>query len=691
MFKQIFIVMGLLLTALNAQAQIACKGSALCPLELSGPQPSIVSPMNCGDTQVLTYTLKNNASAPIGITDVIQTLAGDTSPHSTVNITGGSCGSSVPAKKSCTIVVTITAASCPVLSAAKFPETIARELVVDPSGNQANLTAVITVQVVTPPPPACSLELSSPQPSIQNPMDCGDEQVLVYTLQNNSSAAIGVANAIATLMGDDSASTVAITNDGCDSTVPAHTSCDIEVTIDATACSSGSFPETINRELVVDLDCSTTALTSPIGLQVIDVTPPTGNFIAAAAGHDEITAGLPTLLAVHDATGNWKNVSPNIADGVFNDVSCTGSGTSGICVAAGYIGAANITPLLYVSQDGGVTWGAADYVGTPPPAKGEFEAVSCTGSDNTAVCYAVGADNVAFLPMVFRSTNGGGSWSTVSIPISLTMGNLQAVSCIKNSASNHTCAIGGSQDENSIYMPLLGIITESGFTAATVLPAGMNAITERGVACTPTEPSGNVVCTALLTTQNDTAFALAVNNNARSSSTWSAPSITIPHVLNGTACTTLSNGQAACTAVGDNATILFTADAANLSSWNTNTVSSGNDYNVTACTSVEATAVCIAAGTGTSAPIYVNTDMLGSTTWSAAAFTALPANSDFRGTACSTQQDGKVVCIAAGSAGGAPALFVNTDILAEGAWSTPTVTPALPSTGYFLGAGGSSG
>lgn len=125
-------------------------------------------------------------------------------------------------------------------------------------------------------------------------------------------------------------------------------------------------------------------------------------------------SGSP-MLAVSTNGGNTWNV-PTIPDfpslGWIDEVSCTGDGSTAICVAGGFDYDVNL-PLLVVSTDGGNTW-AIKHVDVSPIEAGGFGAVSCTGSESTAVCIAAGTGFIGSsdrIPLMIVSVDGANTWA----------------------------------------------------------------------------------------------------------------------------------------------------------------------------------------------------------------------------------------------------------------------------------------
>ncbi len=134
-------------------------------------------------------------------------------------------------------------------------------------------------------------------------------------------------------------------------------------------------------------------------------------------------------------------------NGSLLSVDCAGSGQNALCVAAGYTGnaASEAKPLLFQSQDGGQNWNT---ILVPNISNtGLFRKVSCTGSGSTAICVAVGttaSGSPSTSPLLALSNDGGNTWHTASInDLPNNYGDLTGVSCTKG-----VCVAIGKNDTN---------------------------------------------------------------------------------------------------------------------------------------------------------------------------------------------------------------------------------------------------
>lgn len=165
------------------------------------------------------------------------------------------------------------------------------------------------------------------------------------------------------------------------------------------------------------------------------------NALCIAVGQNQ-TSFAPLMAMSTNGAATWNIVSiPGLpSDGIFNTSSCTGSGSTAICIAAGQE-QASFAPLLVVSNDGGATWTVKSVTGAP--INGEFDASSCTGSGPAAICTAVGVDQVSFLPLLAVSNDGGNTWAVKTVSGLLSnSGTFHATSCTGN-GSNAICTVSG--------------------------------------------------------------------------------------------------------------------------------------------------------------------------------------------------------------------------------------------------------
>ena len=109
-----------------------------------------------------------------------------------------------------------------------------------------------------------------------------------------------------------------------------------------------------------------------------------------------------------DAGATWSVYEINGAFGPgFSSVSCVdASSTSFDCWAVAGSG-------VEVSTDGGQTWSSE----TVPASVTYLNGISCA---NTSDCWAVGGGQNGTSPVIIATTNGGSGWSTETVPSSVT-------------------------------------------------------------------------------------------------------------------------------------------------------------------------------------------------------------------------------------------------------------------------------
>jgi hypothetical protein len=181
-------------------------------------------------------------------------------------------------------------------------------------------------------------------------------------------------------------------------------------------------------------------------LSSVSCTGAVGSAICAAVGSD-YTSNIPLAVFSNDGTASTWNVLslPALpANSAFAGVSCTGSGSTAICAAAG--NGQDMNTFLYVSVDGGVTWTHPTITGLP--VKGSLTQVSCAGTGSNAVCMAIGQDQTAdpYPPLLVTSTDGGVSWAVVNVPGITKNGYYRSIACTNatNDPSAAVCTIVGN-------------------------------------------------------------------------------------------------------------------------------------------------------------------------------------------------------------------------------------------------------
>lgn len=191
----------------------------------------------------------------------------------------------------------------------------------------------------------------------------------------------------------------------------------------------------------------------------------------------EIFTNLETVIA-HGFRG-----------GFFNGASCTGREKKAVCIAAGaYFTKSRHLPLLAVTRNGGDTWSYPPFIYTklrtvvnPNAITGTFDSASCSGNGSTALCVAAGNfcllsnpdSGCDLMPLVALSNNGGKNWSYPSavytnlatkIDASFKSGFFNSVSC-HTTATRSLCVAGGQYTTTNFEVfPMVAMSTDRGLT-----------------------------------------------------------------------------------------------------------------------------------------------------------------------------------------------------------------------------------
>ena len=146
-----------------------------------------------------------------------------------------------------------------------------------------------------------------------------------------------------------------------------------------------------------------------------------------------------------DGGNTWTQALTGVRGEIYS-ASCTGTGSNVVCTVAGQDG--NVNPLLYVGTNAGgslswtlVSTGIAD-------GDAYFNATSCTGSGTTAVCIAAGEDDNSGMVLLYQSTNGGSSWNAVS-SVAAQAGAFVSASCA-SAGSTVLCTAAGNSTGGTV-------------------------------------------------------------------------------------------------------------------------------------------------------------------------------------------------------------------------------------------------
>jgi len=438
-------------------------------------------------------------------------------------------------------------------------------------------------------------------------------------------------------------------------------------------------------------------------LFILQFTNAKGAVLVAAGnlGHGYRT---PILAVSNDPNaGKWalKSGTDFPDHGYFNTASCMGRGTTAVCTAVGQDDIASL-PLLTVSTDGGSNWMRKSVNGLPYK-QGIFHATSCTNTGATAICTAAGSnisvdDPTRSSPLIAVSNDGGNSWAVKSPPVFL-YGSLQGISCT-GSGANAVCVAVGTNDVGG---PLL-VLSQDGGQTWTMKSISTN-LSFNSVSCTGS--GSNAICAAVGTgdtegSSDNGLFLLTVSTDG--GNTWSIKSIpNLPNkgFFNSVSCTG-SGPTAICAAAAwaDGPPLLVVStDGGN--TWMVKQVKDfpssayGRFYSVS-CSGSAPTAICVAAGTakwGPAGPPLLAVSLDGGNNWLLKQVPGLPSNCIFQTTSC-TGSGPTAICTAGGSImdvhnnDGPPMLAMSTN--GGNNWKLESI-PNITSFGFFNGAAATDG
>lgn len=362
----------------------------------------------------------------------------------------------------------------------------------------------------------------------------------------------------------------------------------------------------------------------------------------------------PKLVQSLDKGVTWVEKSiGSFVDGTLYDTSCTGTESTAVCTAAG-IGdpdGSDLFPLLAVTRDNGVTWNQA----TIPvfPENAQLNTTSCTGSGSTAFCLAAGHHTLAdptVTPILVKSVDGGVSWSSVSIPGITLSGTLTDSSCT-GTGVNNVCTIIGK--DIAVSRPLLVVGTADGTSWSVAADITVfTSVTLNTTSCTGSGSSA--VCVAA--GKDSSAPFIAVSTNG--GTTWSRQIISgLPATgeFKASSCTG-SGTNVICSVAGvDNSNskaMLWVLNASSgVPAWTAPTLSGSSNVTLitTSCTGSGSTALCTAAGETQDASLtgVLIQSSNGGSTWTSSTITGgMPVAPDFRGSHCSVNQ---AICTTVGN------------------------------------------
>jgi hypothetical protein len=547
------------------------------------------------------------------------------------------------------------------------------------------MSCLICLFVLQPAMAELPVTISDPSPAIGAVYNVGDSATIIYTITNNVMnrsfplTVSGISNPL---------SRTTVSND-CNNSLPKGPStCSIGIQITPTTEEGG---KSLNQNLMVNYQ-GRTPLVKNIAFSV-----PQPSAVLTAAGYTMMGLNPDSLLLAvsYDGLGaTWTLASiigslPNF--GVFNATSCTGSGATAICIAAGQNISDN-TGLLVQSMNGGVTWAITPILGLP--SNSIFYSSSCSGSGATAICVAGGASGNAVI--LAQSTNGGATWIMHNIAGLLVGGRLNAASCSGSGVTGVCVAAGGSNQ------PLLVQSTDGGATWAAKSITGIPALGIFSAAsCTGSGPSA--ICIAAgqyFTGSAPPLLAQSTDGGANWAVVQSISGLPATGEFASTSCTG-SGPTAICIAAGESGNPgigppLLAQSTDGGAHWAV--VQSIPDLPPVAlflsasCTGSGSAAICIAAGqneTSSFVPFLVqSTD--GGVTWAIQPILGLTTIGIFHGSNC-TGNGATAICIATGQdlTGSFPPLLAQSTNGGR-TWAVKSVV-AAPSVGNFATAGATGG
>jgi hypothetical protein len=428
-------------------------------------------------------------------------------------------------------------------------------------------------------------------------------------------------------------------------------------------------------------------------------TPPI--LTAVGAYFTTYPTGYPLVASSLDGGSTWNALLTILStEGIFSTGSCTGLGSSAVCMAAGKAekaGMPGFFPFIAVSNAGVTSWS----VPTLPAGilAGEFYGSTCSGT----LCVASGESNDSSgdaNPLLLTSFDSGNTWNVVTFG-TITYGNFDGVSC--TNATTPVCVATGTGFNGTTPVPFVVASTDGGHTWAIKTITGLVGATAfNKPSCTGDNTSTLCVATGLqadpVSGYNIPLIAVSTDGD-----TWTVKSIaglpapTTNSQLYQVSCA--GTGSAAfCAAIGDvdgNKSIITSTDAGN--TWtlaNITATPTGGDYYSVNCSAGAGYGICSVSGgfaPARAAGPFVLQSIDGAQTWNAVTIPGLPTtDGQFNSTTC-TGSGANAICIASGyqaiAGGVAPLLAQTTN--GGSTWAMQTVT-SMPTDALFYGSGASA-
>jgi hypothetical protein len=423
-----------------------------------------------------------------------------------------------------------------------------------------------------------------------------------------------------------------------------------------------------------------TALTEADSTPVSSITLLTGQQVTLSSDNTHI---VTPLLAISNIEGNWltPTLPSTITSGEFIAGTCSGQTATSVCFAVGIdTSSGNSETLIYMSQNGGVTWTIPDLSNVGFPSAGSLSSVACDGDGANAHCFIAGElDGNGAVTLI--TTDGGNTWTTGD-PYYSKYSTLLSATC-----GNQCFATGLDYGTENI----LGFIA---FADSAI------ALDEFSGAWFMNSDCVEDSCIAVGANATGGFITSSTNYWATSAEIYSGNFGGINDTFYGASCATADNNNP-CVAVGisenDITTPLIYVNANlsedTLNNWSAATISpsnlEGSLYSVS-CTPGDTDSVCIAVGISNPGTPFILKSLDSGKTWTQEQFSSGGPGS-LLGVACSNNAD-IINCTASGMGVNlsamslVPIAYTNPDVTGADIWVSPT-NLTLPASGCLLDAG----
>jgi len=454
----------------------------------------------------------------------------------------------------------------------------------------------------------------------------------------------------------------------------------VSCTSDGSVCAAAGVNNTTNTPILytsvnggVSWAPVTTIITTAATLKAVSCTGSGSSAVCVAVGQDTTNTPNVPLLELGSYNGSswsWESVSTLTSyKGIYYGATCTGSASNIVCTVAGQ-NTGTTSPLLYVgiNSSGSFVWTAPSLPSLP--SSGLFNAASCTGSGANSLCIAAGSGSVNAAapnqpPILYVSTDGGSTW-TKSTTTTIN-GSFTAASCSPNGI---VCTVAGIiKSVTAVYYPLIYYSTDSGssWTAASTSQITQVKGILNAASCTDDGTTGTCVAAGTNGT-NASPIAPLLYVSTNSGSSWSAGTTTTTYgVFYGANCTG-SGADLVCAVAGKNtgstyqSPFLYYARGSGVTSaWTAGAVAGTGLFNAINCTGSGTSANCAAVGAFNQVPL-LSVSPNGGGTWATVPTTTDTGLFNSNSTSCSGS-GATAVCIAAGKNNTTrkPFAYVSTD------------------------------